>query len=605
MIGKLYLKYFKNKLFNRILVTYSAIIIILSFGLASMASNNIRMSIISKEKDHAAQILNTIDTYFEQRLSISKNLSQQLYTNHSFHSEVTHLINSGFEKYLEYKLDRFSTSTESTYYGFETLFESTMTYYNDIVSIGIHSFKMDTVFVFFDDFRIVTPQYFFADSKLPVVAEKKIIPSHNISYLTDNNSETVYTVVYPIIDRYSLESIGLLAVSFDISILDKLASDQSGKVQRFVSISTMDGQIIYNYNREYIKNSFQISSILLNTSDENIYSMKTYEDMGIILAVVTPSNYIMDTIFQMTNTIYLVTVFCVLGAILLTYLTIKTFSKNLGLLLNGFRTVRNGDLSVRIPVSHKKDEISEISTDFNSMCHELSKYINRVYISEIKQKNAQIKALEAQINPHFLYNTLEAIRMKAIIDGSSDAGDMIFYLSQLFRRSIKEDMIISIDKELEYSKMYLKLMNLQYMDNIKVNFSIEEDTLSFSIIKHSLQPLIENSIKHGFNLSQPNNTITIKILKDKEDILVYVIDNGKGMELEILEHVKKSLMSEIKYGKESLGLININERIKLIYGLGYGIDVYSVAGKGCEVVIRVPAIKKEALEGSVQGIDSR
>ncbi|OPZ84310.1 MAG: putative sensor-like histidine kinase [Firmicutes bacterium ADurb.Bin419] len=268
--------------------------------------------------------------------------------------------------------------------------------------------------------------------------------------------------------------------------------------------------------------------------------------------------------------------------------------------MSGIKNINSGNLSGRIAVKNKYDEISEIANSFNNMCDNLNEYIEKVYISDIRQKQAQLKALQAQINPHFLYNTLESIRMRALVNGSKDVAEMIYLLSSLFRNSVKERPIVNICEEIKYCKMYLELFNMRFMDNINVTFDVKEDVLNFGIMKHSIQPIIENYIIHGIDTQRSDNLLTIRIFKHDSDIYTYVIDNGNGIEEEKLKKIMQSLESPNLTNNSGLGLSNVNERIRLLFGNRYGIDIFSEYGKGTVVLLRIAAKAREELEDHVQ-----
>jgi len=292
------------------------------------------------------------------------------------------------------------------------------------------------------------------------------------------------------------------------------------------------------------------------------------------------------------------------STITLTYFIMRTFKRRVNSVVDSMKKVHRSNFSIRIPVKNEQDEISEIASGFNTMCEEINEYINKVYVSEIKQKNAQMKLLQAQINPHFLYNTLEVIRMRAVTRGVNEVGEMIYLLSALLRSSIKEKTIVSIREEIKYSKMYLELFKIRYNDRLAVDFNICEDVLELGILKLSLQPLIENYIVHGMNTGRKDNKLTIRIFRHKDIIFVYSIDNGSGIEKGKLESIKKSLEKWGDSGSLSLGLVNVNERIKILYGQQYGVDIYSEENRGTVVMLKLPAKTKEELDAYVQDIDS-
>jgi two-component system sensor histidine kinase YesM len=319
-----------------------------------------------------------------------------------------------------------------------------------------------------------------------------------------------------------------------------------------------------------------------------------------LTAAVIPLKMLDHDKYMALRKISLIAFICIAATLCLTFITTNTFSKRIGALMSGIKEIDSGNFSSRITVKSKQDEISDIAKSFNNMCNHLNEYIEKVYIADLKQKNAQLKAFQAQINPHFLYNTLESIRMRALVNGSKDVAQMIYLLSSLFRNSVKQKAIISIGEEINYCKMYLELFNMRFTDNVKVTFDVREDTRNLGIIKHSIQPLIENYIIHGIDTQRNDNLLKISVFKHEEDVYIYVIDNGSGIAKERLDRITEDLRDpDLKSGL-SLGLCNVNERIVLLFGSGYGIDIYSEQEKGTAVMLKIPARTREELEEDVQ-----
>lgn len=605
MIKKLYTKYFKNKFFNRIFIIYSAISIISILVVAFTTSKNVSISLQQKEREYNGQVLNIVDRYLEQKLSESRNTMQQIYINSSMYAEIDNLMKNGYNEHLAYKLDRLSKSHDTSYNGFEKYFESIMSNTKDTLGISIYSKDLKQFFIYSDILRTSGTGMLLGDidKAMPGIWGRKILPAHEVNYYTEKENPRAFTVVYPVIDRFSPDITGFIAFDYDITALNNLVLNQV-KFKGNVVIYTDDGQVLFDYEGKYQKKQPSEIEGLINSNNGDIISTKTFDDPRAAIIAITPRSQMVKGTSLIIQTIFLVSLACILGAVFLVFLTMITFSKRIKLIMHGFKRVRNGDLSARIPVNHTRDEISEMAADFNSMCDEVESYIQKIYVSEIKQKTAELKALQAQINPHFLYNTLEAIRMRAAARGVNEVADMIYILSELQRRAVKGKTVVSIREELEYSEMYIELFRLRYAGTLSVDFDVHKQAVSCGIIKHSIQPLIENCIKHAANMAREGNHITIKIYKENKELYIHIIDNGKGIDKERLYKIKKSLYDKNTHEESGLGLVNVNERIKLIYGRNYGIDIISEPGKGTEVIMRIPAKTKEELEADVQSIHS-
>nr|WP_274601613.1 sensor histidine kinase [Clostridium rhizosphaerae] len=287
-----------------------------------------------------------------------------------------------------------------------------------------------------------------------------------------------------------------------------------------------------------------------------------------------------------THTTIILAIILIIIAEAIVFVKIDSLSKRVNGITEAMKSVQEGNFKIEIKTGSEDDEFSMISKSFNDMCRQLNEYISRVYLSEIKQKNAEMLALQSQINPHFLYNTLESIRMKAVSIGEKDLGKMLYNLSALYRNMIKGKTFITIEQELEHCKMYLDLFKFRYEGKFNYCIDVSEELYSKEIIKFSLQPIIENFIVHGINLDRDDNYIVIYSEKDGQDAVIFIEDNGMGIEAEKVKSLNEK-MENIETG-DSIGLLNVNERIRLTYGEEYGLVVKGRKFMGTVVSIRIP-----------------
>lgn len=251
--------------------------------------------------------------------------------------------------------------------------------------------------------------------------------------------------------------------------------------------------------------------------------------------------------------------------------------------------VKDGNFDISIDVGEENDELSYIAFNFNEMCKRLKEHIEKSYLAEINQKNAEMKALQSQINPHFLYNTLEVIRMKAICSGNKEVGKMLYNLATLFRSQLKEKDIITIKSEVDYCKKYLELFKFRYKEKFNYEIYCDEYLLGNKVIKFILQPLVENYLIHGIRLEDDDNMIVISIVSEDEDILIHIEDNGKGIDVEKIDEINEKL-SEKKHNTRSIGILNVNERIKTLYGEKYGVLITKDINLGTKILVKIPKI---------------
>ena len=204
-------------------------------------------------------------------------------------------------------------------------------------------------------------------------------------------------------------------------------------------------------------------------------------------------------------------------------------------------------------------------------------------------RKTELKALQAQINPHFLYNTLDSISWMCEQGKNKEAVVMVNALAQLFRISIsKGHELIPIRNEVQHAKSYLQIQSVRYKDQFSYRFAVDESCLDYLCNKITLQPIIENAIYHGINGLVEKGRIVIRIASSGDDILATVEDNGVGMEPEQIEAIFKR--SDNKAG---IGIKNVNDRLKIWFGDAYGITIESEPDHGTRVIVRMPKKQKE------------
>ena len=339
----------------------------------------------------------------------------------------------------------------------------------------------------------------------------------------------------------------------------------------------------------------------------NIIKNDTFD---FITAGIISNDELYSDINPIKGTMYVIAAIFFIIALTLTYFNTKVFSRRVARIISAIKAIQHGHFHTRIKFSNNEDEMGQISQSLNFMCEKLSEYIEKEYVTDLKRKEAEIKqrdaelyALQSQINPHFLYNTLEAIRMKALALGENDVSKMIRILADLFRSSVKKGTVIEICEEISYCKSYLELFNIRYGNKLEIRFEIDDEILRYGIIRHILQPLIENSIIHGINLNREDNLITIKGQMAGENIIFSICDNGNGMDEDRFYKLSEELKNPSIY-TEKIGLLNANHRIKMIYGDVYGLEIVSLKDMGTTVTMKILAKFKEELKDYVQGINS-
>jgi two-component system sensor histidine kinase YesM len=214
---------------------------------------------------------------------------------------------------------------------------------------------------------------------------------------------------------------------------------------------------------------------------------------------------------------------------------------------------------------------------------------------------AQLTALQAQISPHFLYNTLENIRWRAmeICKGDNEVSKIILNLSEMLRISLESDQqLVSIEEEIKNTKLYINILQLRYEDKLQVLWEVNEIAVSYPIVKVSLQPIIENAVYHGIKPLRKLGIITIVVDKQEDKIVIRIKDNGVGMSNEMVKRLNKDMKEKYILQEDHIGIRNVNQRIKLLMGDDAGLEIQSEENAGTTVTVILPIPKlTEGLKG--------
>ena len=239
----------------------------------------------------------------------------------------------------------------------------------------------------------------------------------------------------------------------------------------------------------------------------------------------------------------------------------------------------------------KTDEVSVLGQVFNQMLTEIENLINQVVNSQKQKRQAEFRALQSQINPHFLYNTLDTLQWKALEYNAFEVADLVNSLSRFFRISLSGGSeYIPIEDEIEHARTYLEIQKVRYKDKIQYNFQTGENLNQECVPKLIIQPLVENAIYHGLKPKKQGGAIDIIVTKEADFLHIEVRDNGVGMTKDKLDSLKANLKDSIE--SDHYGLYNINERLKYTFGEDYQIRVDSKKDMGTIVLLKIP-VKKE------------
>ncbi|CAN7750859.1 sensor histidine kinase [Paenibacillus sp. LjRoot56] len=414
-----------------------------------------------------------------------------------------------------------------------------------------------------------------------------------------------FTVIRDIRDFYTQESIGTIAVDANISVIQNLVRDLETAANGKVLMIDENNQVIYDTEQKRITERIAndpLVQLAAGTSGDFIkeidgvrylciYSQSLKTGWKTIIRI--PLDQIMKEAMQTQNITLIVTCLIVTFALFISILLSIALTKPMKKLMRLMKKAENGDLDVSFHVQ-TKDEAGRLGHHFNSMLERIKELIGQVYMIEGRKKEAELAALQNQINPHFLYNTLETIRMTAEINDDEETAEMIAALGKLFRHSYKPMKgTVTLEHEFEHLRTYVQIINYRYRDKFKLTVQDLHSLRHYVVIPLLFQPIIENTIVHG-QTEGSDEAIHIHVSYEISGHILtfYFQDNGAGIAEERLAALNKRIQTRQDPSGEDatsgIGLLNVDERINLHYGPAYGLRISSQQGEGTTVIVRLP-----------------
>ena len=318
---------------------------------------------------------------------------------------------------------------------------------------------------------------------------------------------------------------------------------------------------------------------------QNKYNLSAYALM--------PQSLLRENQRTLTRNLFLIAGLVIVLAVLISAFISRTLSRPLERMTATVKQIRDGDTRLRI-TDCKEDELGELGRSFNEMLDRIENLVSREYEAKLLLKQAEYNALQAQINPHFLYNTLDTMSSIADIRGCPEVSSLSQSLSNIFRYSLDmKNPFSTVAGEIVHLKNYIYVMNVRMQENVEYVFDVEDSILKSTMPRISIQPLVENALTHGLRGSRKKKKIVITAGKDGENLVISVEDNGIG----IPEEERRELLNpDRKNHTKSIGLNNIHSRMKILYGESYGVTIESRIGEGTKVSLVIPSVRMEEID---------
>lgn len=471
----------------------------------------------------------------------------------------------------------------------EHFFETFLKIRSDVVAVTIYDeagYLMNCYSLGHEVRPVVRENLSFDRTMLDVYADGYVSAPHVMS-LFEGYYPWVVTIIRPVDagkwEKWVAVDISCTNIS---SYINGIGIGQRG----YCFLEDTNGNIVYHPQQQLIYSDLkQENTALISNLDDGshvigtmIYTVQTLASGSWrVVGVSFVQEIITDNLREIARLLALAAIAIVAATLAVSFLFSRVLSRPIHDLISAMAQFeKNADNFVYEPVSGVR-EVQNLSSSFAHMVRKIQQLMATVRAEEVNLRKTELRALQAQINPHFLYNTLDSISWMCERGKNQEAVVMVNALAQLFRISIsKGHELIPIRSEVQHAKSYLQIQSVRYKDQFSYRFEVDESCLDYLCNKITLQPIIENAIYHGINGLVDEGEIVIRIESQGDDILATVEDNGVGMEKEQIDAIFRRSDS-----KSGIGIKNVNDRLKIWFGEAYGITIESVPDEGTRVIV--------------------
>ena len=434
-----------------------------------------------------------------------------------------------------------------------------------------------------------------------------ILTSSHVQHIISGERPWVITLSRGIRDRSgSGEKEGVFFIDLNYSAISGLCDQSTVGTKGYAFILDAKGNIVYHPQQQQLYNELQTEniSLIMDTDEDTVltgtgndgklYSISRSEKTGWTVVDCTSVRELLRKSRQAQSVYVLTAIILVIVALLFSRFMARSITLPIQKLRDSMKKVQEGDFSVSDVVVDSKNEIGSLTKSFDVMTHRIHELMEQNVHEQEEKRKSELKALQSQINPHFLYNTLDSIIWMAEGKKNEEVVLMTASLARLLRQSISnEDEVVPIANEVEYARGYLTIQKMRYKDKLEFQIEVDSSILYIPLIKLVLQPIIENAIYHGLKYKESKGLLIVKGFMKDGNAVLQVIDDGVGMDEETLAHIYDK--HKVNYQSNGVGVYNVQKRLKLYYGEDYGITYTSELGKGTTATITIPGRQEEQL----------
>ena len=602
---KKYFKYFYNQFFQTpsiqtsIILSFMFLISVIALAFSTLAYNFTLKDLKDMSINYTNRFLTETTFSVDSYISSMKNMTQVIIQNNDVHKLMDFYRNNpgkNIPAEQQHKLDVLNANVVNH---LNTVAKTR----DDITNIAVISKKGNVILS--DKSKRVNPyaEYNVTDWFLRPQTNKDDIvvsPSH-VQNLVADEYKWVISISKAIVDPSSGEIYGVMVIDLNYNSIANICKNVQIGASGYIYLIDNDRNIIYHPQQQLLYSGIKtemINEILKQPEGTIFYSadkkkiyLKNYSKLTGWTAVgVVKTNELIKNKRTIIDFYIFLTAVILAVATTLAVIISRTITRPIKKLENTMHRVEEGDFNVKSEIE-LNNEIGHLSTAFNMMISKIKLLMAQVVADEEEKRRNEIKALQAQINPHFLYNTLDTIIWLSASGRSEEVAEVTAALAKLFRTSISEGSdLVPLRTEIGNINSYLTIQKVRYMDKLTYKINVPMDLLGMKLPKLILQPIVENSIYHGIKMSPTGGEIIISAQPRGDLLILTVTDNGVGMSKEKMDSMFEP--GEHNHTGTRIGVANVNNRIKLYFGERYGVFYYSKEGVGTRAEICLPMIKE-------------
>jgi two-component system sensor histidine kinase YesM len=570
-------------------VAFSCLIM---FTTLFIAYTTYRLSTNAAEKnsmDHTSQLIEQVNTNIETYINYMENISQMVLSNYDIREYLANQTlpgtsnNANLEQRITYELSSVLNTRKDI--------SSILIFGNNGSIVPYNHIKLN---------KFADPSQQSWYKKAIEANGKVVISSSHVQNVVQDEYKWVVSLSRQLSSEDG-EQLGVLLVDLNYSVINDLCNKIKLGKKGYIFILDQDGNIVYHPQQQLIYSNLKkemIDQVMSSTTsnfttsegkNSRMYTINQSNHTGWKIVGVTYVDELVPNKKGIQTYIFMWGIGLTMIAVILSFILSLRISRPIKHLEVSMKQIEKGNFDIQVNIE-SSNEIGQLSKRFNRMTTVIKELmVQNVTEQELKRKS-ELKVLQAQINPHFLYNTLDSIIWMAEGKKSEEVVLMVAALARLFRLSIsKEQEMIPIANEIEHIKSYLTIQKMRYKDKLDFEIDVDKQILSNKVFKIILQPLVENSIYHGIKNNAGVGIVRITGRIVDERILLQVIDNGIGMTAESIRHMFEK--TENSGGGSGIGVSNVNQRIRLHFGEQYGITFESELGQGTTANIWLPILE--------------